>query len=301
MIRLILNGYYRAGTTLLYRIIRDSNPDMLHLYEPLTPDIKDKIFWTGDLSLHGFNAYRCYLDERIDLEKFLKIHSKLKNSGDVIPVSLGEVKPLFDFFNDIQGDVTLQPNRCHLILKELSEEYECPVIHIIRNPVDTWISQVYTPLIKEMKATRYKLAGKVKPLYRFILTRYIPNRKWCNGFYIKEDYEILNRHFRVPEAKSPLDKMIVAWTFFNYQAAKQADSSDRILVIYYEKFANDPEKWMKKMDEFSGVKFDLNHSKTVKAKITRDEKLRELFIRRIEGLNLMEMVEETYLPTEWFG
>ena len=298
MIRLILNGYYRAGTTILYRIMRDSNPDLLHLYEPLTPDIAEKIFWKGDLRLHGFNAYKCYLNKRIDFGRFIALHKKTVRGKDFIPTSLEEVRELFDFFHNLPVDTTVQPNRCHLILEFLSKRYNCPFIHIIRNPVDTWISQVYTPLLKE-KIGRYEWAKRLSPVYRFILTKYLPSRKWCNGFYIEEDYSIIKK-FGVPEAENHLDKMLVIWTVFNYTAYKQAKISDG-MIVYYEEFARNPEKWLEKMSKFSGVNFDLKFAEIVKPKITRDEKLREYFIKRLEMLELLEVVNGFYPPERWYG
>ncbi len=37
MLKFVFNGYYRSGTTLIYRIMELSNPEALVLYEPLNP------------------------------------------------------------------------------------------------------------------------------------------------------------------------------------------------------------------------------------------------------------------------
>ena len=48
---------------------------------------------------------------------------------------------MFDYLNDIQEKIIIQPNRCQFILSQLSKRYDCPFIHIIRNPIDVWFSQ----------------------------------------------------------------------------------------------------------------------------------------------------------------
>jgi hypothetical protein len=39
MIKLILNGSFRSGTIMLWKIMRDSNPGMLVFYEPLHSEL----------------------------------------------------------------------------------------------------------------------------------------------------------------------------------------------------------------------------------------------------------------------
>ncbi|AIG97476.1 hypothetical protein AFULGI_00006750 [Archaeoglobus fulgidus DSM 8774] len=310
MIKFVFNGYYRSGTTIFYKILNESNPSYLCLYEPLSPHLFEDLTNPEKivLHLHGFHPYKCYrhLNSQ-NLDEFQRIHKdicqKFKNYGDNIPIHLSEVVELFDFLNNLEKDTIIQPNRCHFILSQLAQRYRCTFIHIIRNPIDVWIGQTLEPLVLVGNVKRAKLVYKFKNTFigRYVLTKYLPNREWVNGFAINENFKLIKDiQFGLSRSLDLLDKMLVVWTYCNYYAFKQADN-ERGMIVYYEEVTREPEKWLKIMTEFSGVNFDLKYAKILKPRITKDEKLRKHFVERLERLGLIDMVNEFYPPKRWFG
>lgn len=309
-IEFVFNGYYRSGTTVMYKIIRESNSrsnfETLTFCEPLHPLLFNEINNNNAKILHGFDpwdAYRTQYFKNIE-EAYKLYHTKLrkKYGEDIIPFDLNEVKPLFNLLHQLNIDVILQPNRCHFILKHIAKKYDCKFIHIIRNPIDCWIGQTLEPLARRIG--RYKLIYNIRKLFigRFVLTSYLPTRSWIKGFYINSNYNIIQNIFKFEiNTQDILDKMLVVWTYCNYHAFKQAEECDKGMVVYYEQVTKEPEKWFKIMSDFSGVNFDLKYAKILKPRITKDEKLRKHFVERLERLGLIDMVNEFYPPERWFG
>ncbi len=59
MIKFVFNGYYKSGSTRMWWVLKRSNPEMLHICEPLTPDwlkLKDSIY----SHLHGLPIWEDY-------------------------------------------------------------------------------------------------------------------------------------------------------------------------------------------------------------------------------------------------
>ena len=59
-IKSIFNGFYRSGTTLLYKILSRSNKDLIILYEPLHPRLKMEILRGAGKDIHDENVYENY-------------------------------------------------------------------------------------------------------------------------------------------------------------------------------------------------------------------------------------------------
>jgi len=138
---------------------------------------------------------------------------------------------------------------------------------------------------------------------RYILVKYLPNKKTLNCCQVSENFNLIKDKFNLSYSYSldPLDKMLVVWTYCNYHAFKQAEECDKGMVVYYEQVTKEPEKWFKIMSDFSGVNFDLKYAKILKPRITKDEKLRKHFVEMLERLGLIDMVNEFYPPERWFG
>jgi len=319
MICLVFNGYYRSGTTIFYRILKESNRDKLIFYEPLAPVIPEKLINRHEIAkstkLHGFNPWDCYLKPEFKKVRYEYLHnllelrdsysriSKCCKSVDILPFHLDRiVERLFDMLSYTGDKVIIQPNRCHFILREISKRYGCPFIHIIRNPIDTWISQTFEPASKKVSFASILLKIKTTTLGRGILTHMLPKAPFAgNWFLICPDYKIISERFNLEtNTKDWLDRVLIVWTYCNYYAFKQADD-EKGMVVYYEEVTSEPERWLKIMSDFSGVNFDLRFAKILKPRITKDESLKKHFVERLERLGLLDMVNEFYPPKRWFG
>ena len=60
---LVINGYYRSGTTFLAKLFVRANPDMVYIHEPCSPIIGDELrkHQVGTPHpLHGWDIYEGY-------------------------------------------------------------------------------------------------------------------------------------------------------------------------------------------------------------------------------------------------
>lgn len=305
MIRLVFNGYYRSGTTVMYRILKESNADMLALYEPLHPRLFGTDIKGRSLLLHGFNPWSCYQSEpfkRIE-PKYRSHHEALKkkHGGGILPFEFKEIEPLFDLLHSLEVDVILQPNNCHFVLSGMAEKYGCKTIHIIRNPVDVWISATLSLKAKEKLLAKLIYDLRTTFLGRYVVTKYLSKQDWIGlRFSLNVDYRRISKRFGIEvDDDDYLAKMLVNWTICNYHAFKQSDGR-KGMCVYYEEVATNPAEWLKAMSDFSGLNFDLNHVKIIEPKITRDKKLRKFFVEKLEKIGLLDLVKEFYPPERWF-
>jgi len=321
-IRLVFNGYYRSGTSIMWWIIKRSNPEMLHLYEPLAPKWLEKLKNYKKEGYHFDSPLPIWEDYyRPEFQKIKDeyirawLNIKKRYIMDILPRDIREVAPLLDILENISTNVVLQPNRFHLILKDVSEHYNLRFIHIIRNPIDIWFSHSLKPLTRLSKVrTRYAL---IKPFVKHISKVLYKSRdskvtKWLilhwpnleatrNAFYLDSLHRLVSAYFKFPPAKNNLDKLLINWTLLNHSAWQQSKSG-KGMIIYYESLVKSPERHFKRMEQFTHIKFNLEYAKELTPRsITESEELREIFIQRLEKLELLDLVEEMYPPENWFG
>jgi len=312
MIKLFLNGYFKSGSTRMWWIIKRSNPEFLHIYEPLHPEwleLKDQTF----SSLHELPVWEDYhrpefkCIEREWVKKWREL--RLKYESEVIPREIGEVSPLFDLVHELSIPVVIQPNRCHLILDALTKRYKCKFIHIIRNPIDTWIAHTIEPVYpiltfsKKIKKLfkRILFSTRTNKFGRYFLLQKIPKRDSTgNSYSLESVYKLANKYFGgCVECADHLDKLLVVWALFNYEAWKQ--SGDCGLIIYYEEIVVNPNYWFKIIENFGNIKLDTRYAKELSPKfITVSDELREEFVKRLDRLGLLDIVEKFYPPERWF-
>jgi hypothetical protein len=308
MIKFIFNGYYRAGTTLMYKILKESNPELLSFYEPLHPQLFDSKSKKAALLLHGFYPWDSYKhsDFKHIENEYKKYHVRLKNGADdIIPFNFKDITPLFDLLHNFKRDVILQPNRLHFVLNHIAVRYNCKYAHIIRNPINTWISQTITPLVpdRDKIKKKYLLIKKILGKWgkKYFLINYLPkNKKVGRFFFIDADYKLIVNKFNLNnnDRLDYLSKMLIVWTYSNYYAFRQLDKRYGMLV-FYEDIVQNPQQQFNILSKFSGIK--LGFTDIVVPKITTDEYLKYNFIKKLEKLGLIEMVNEFYPPENWFG
>ena len=112
-IKYIINGYFRSGTTLLWKLMSESLNTTQCFYEPLHPKLSEFIYRSNMDSideLHGFNLWNEYirLDEPIK-KKLVEYHPNLTYQR----FTWDDLKKYFDIYQSIDNDVLLQTNRPH--------------------------------------------------------------------------------------------------------------------------------------------------------------------------------------------
>jgi hypothetical protein len=298
----------------MWWILKRSNPGMLHIYEPLSPDLF-KLNNEPFSHLHGLPVWEDYhKPEFKKIEKeWTERWKELQNryEWDVLPRDVGEVTPLFDLLHELEIPVVIQPNRCHLILDSIAKRYGCKFIHIIRNPIDTWVAHTIEPALgqptlsniikKEIKKILFSI--RTNRLGRYVLLQRMAKRSTIGkSYYLDSVYKLISQYFGFNRAGDFLDKMLIVWTYVNYEAWKQVSSGNRGKIVYYEYVVRNPDYWFRVMEKFSGIRFDRKYTRELSPRfITVSDELREAFVKRLDDLGLLRMVKKFYPPERWFG
>jgi len=240
-IEYIFNGYYRSGTTIIWKILKSNNPAYAVFYEPLHPyliDKMDKFKHKEDIDkLHGeklWNEY--YMQGNSFIGALSQAHTFRKN---VLPFNTKNLLNYLEIFDKIPTKSILQTNRMHFHLKDVMDNYpKIQIYHIIRNPLD-----VYNSLI-----TIYN--NNKKPLIRFL--SFLKNRHTpkSNIFFSKKHILFAFKKHGVPSywgqanirnkiLKDPFKTHLLSWIISNYYALFN-QSDDRFKLFTYEQLVSAP-------------------------------------------------------------
>ena len=171
MIKGVINGYYRTGTSIVWWILQQSNPDKIILYEPHSCGLHDELRAFNPNAntvnpLHGMPIYKPYFQVPKDVrEKFL---IRARPCPIYTKVDLQDAIETVEMFHEIDADVYIQSNQLHLILNEFCEYFDCNYIHIVRDPAEVLFSHAGSPS---------KLKQMLQELLVTIATNYMI-RKW---------------------------------------------------------------------------------------------------------------------------
>ena len=275
MIRFILNGYYRSGTTILWWIMKQSNPRMIHLYEPLHPDLPKVISkWSVGQrdGLHGLPIW----DDWLAIPKHKLVEYLRRFREDHLPVNVKDVIRRFEPINELGLDVTLQPNRLHLVIGELAVFYGCKWAHIVRNPYDTWIEHFPTNLQKNERA----LKGESK--------------SWDYGamFFLQPTYELISKleGVNVP-SDDWIGKFVVCWSYCNYKAIEQWRTFGHGFVFDYETLTRNPVATLRFLSMNTPIRWKTSYAGLIKRDRVNicPDSIRKLIYERIDE----------YVPVKW--
>jgi len=289
----ILNGYFRSGTTLLYKIIKESNKDKLVFYEPLHNDLfrllkKHKIGVVD--KVHKINLWDEYLIQGKDfIEKLKRYHP---NINQIFPFDAEKVVKYLNVFHELKQDVILQPNRLHFVIEKVVKHYALPFVHMIRNPLD-----VYLSIINTYRKKRHKIVVFFADLLRKV--NLLPLQK---AFALDQGLDLIYKFyskpsvwgdfsFRVRHFNDIFGIFLSNWTLSNYFAIKQLEKCNGFL-LKYEDFVNNPVEYFESLERFSHIRFDKKLASTVSNKFTRKYDSRLLN-------KLKSKVEEYRIEDEW--
>lgn len=240
-IKAILNGYYRSGTTILWWIMRLSNLDKPVLYEPTSPILLDHLReWKyGQINgLHNLPIFDGYfMLDNACLEDF-----KRNQRGEDVYLSPGDAFRTLDPLHRCSQDMIIKSCQLHFILNEVAERYGCNYIHVIRHPAEVFVSS----LRKE-----YRNDKTLKAIYDCrLIDDEIDSAFWLSSIYEKASSK-LGLHVRNNDY---VGKFIIAWTFCNLEAVKQARKSKRGKILYFEQIALNPSRNFIEIAEHLGIK-----------------------------------------------
>jgi len=256
-IRIILNGYFRSGTTFLWRYLNNSlKNDFICFYEPLHPELAKLV----SLSLKGerFNFLHkdflweeyTQLNERI-LNKLFINHPNITNDG----ISNEFVLKLYlDIFDNLNKKVLLQPNRLHFFFDFLSQNYNCKIIHIVRHPLDVFSSMQKMYDDNPHRGIKRLIIKILKPYGALYLTNFEIEK---NYLWIKRHYGINSNNFSI-RFFNPFDifgKFVVVWTISNYYAMKSLERNKGHLIVY-EKLIQDTTSTLKDLCNYLEIPYN---------------------------------------------
>ncbi len=262
MIKFILNGYFRSGTTLLWKIMRDSNPDMYVFCEPLHNDLFNAMHREQVLNQygHGYSTTSEYiaLGEEF-LTRVRQSHPLL--GTDVYTYKVDEVVKYLNIYDSLDKPVILQPDRMHFLLSDIADVFDCKVAHIIRHPLEVFLSVMFSsPKLKTVR----KLTG-IDPCFLRLLHN-------SNPFFLEEQYDFICRYFGLLQTLNTpygkyiypkryyLERFIICWTISNWYAVNEIDKANG-LIVRYEDIVSRSEDTFQTLEEYSGVKFNPMNAK----------------------------------------
>lgn len=256
MLKLVLNGFFRSGTTVLWKIIRESNPNMYVFCEPLHNELFSSIYREQTLKemSHGYSTTDEYVKQGDCFLKRLRESHPAINGDMVYSYSINNVANYLKIFNSLDAPSVIQPNRLHFILSDLAEIFSCKIVHIIRHPLDVFLSVMFSsPKLK-----------KIRNLYGInpYLLRLFKNK---NPYFLDQQCEFISHYFGIAlprmnplvkyvfSKKFYLQKFILAWTIANWHAVLEVDKA-KGLIIRYEDF-ND-KNMLNVLSEFGEIIID---------------------------------------------
>lgn len=264
-IKLVVNGYFRSGTTFVWGYLRDSLPNYICFYEPLhyglgtwiqrekRKKIKDplikELLWQEYINLG---------DE--ELVKFLRNHPSATKDGIYNESAL---VTYFNNLNKIPKPVLLQPNRLHFFLDTFKREYGAKIIHVIRHPLDVYNSILNVDKTMYLNGNK---KGKLKYYSKKVLKTLYPNiRLHLGDFEVEKDYRWIRTHIGLPyqhednwsikyfHRQSYFEKYVIVWTITNYYALKTIKNEQGYLLVY-EELVKYPQKVTKDLEAYLDLK-----------------------------------------------
>ncbi|NDY42539.1 hypothetical protein G3N55_06750 [Dissulfurirhabdus thermomarina] len=252
-LRLLVNGFFRSGTTIVWRILKESNPYYRVYYEPcherLFLLVRD--YWLNREAdpLHETVLFDEYL---LDMDFLDALRWHHPNVGIVFPTSCDELLSYVKLFHDSDTPIILQSNRWHFFLDKIAASYGCGVVHIVRNPFD-----VYRSIIR----SSFRFGSFLKKILRIGLGPFIRGR----FFYIDEMYKYIEMRYgcspydlgildRILWRFKAMNRFFGVWIVSNFVALKKIQKVGGN-VLCYEEIVRNPGK-SKSVFESFGVHFD---------------------------------------------
>lgn len=230
--KILINGYFRSGTSAVWENVKNSNKDSIVYYEPCHPSLPSLIAKAEEDPLHNKRLW----SEYAGLDNFIiSNHPYLGRSPYGVRVgryasrleSLAHAKEL---------RIVLQSNRWHFEIENfLNAGYQ--VYHIVRRSEAVFDSMcsAYTAydqseIYKKLKKVALKL-GAVRNFWE--LNELMDYLRSVNN------YGALNQRFYSKSLMGLEQKFVVAWTLVNFVAIKMLGEHPAGVLLSYEKLSDD--------------------------------------------------------------
>lgn len=266
--KLIVNGFFRSGTTLIWRIFRDQNPKTRCFYEPLHPKIIPQLASLNKHTAHGVSLWNEYAEIHKNDPRFKILYSKAITPDGRQAINSDAVNYLTYLLN-LDRNIVVQPNRASLILdKILLKNSKVKIVHIIRDPLEVWSS------MQTMAETR----GRLQPLKRIF-----PGWTYSRSFGLIGSIESINQisktnnrsennlkiPFRLLRTNNDIfEDFIYVWTLVNKAAVDIVNRHEGIVFPLKSLLNND--QIAKNISSYTGLNFSIDKSSLRKPKAKKD-------------------------------
>lgn len=205
---------------MLWRVLKDSNPEVLCFYEPCHPKLSDLIKKHPPGIVNDLHQdvlfdeyYRAFKDPVSTFRDAL-------SRTEVYPNSMGEIRERVSKFVDTEKDFILQTNRWHFDLGNIHSEYGCSLLHVLRNPFRVWDS-VQRGIRKQGKAG-YQLR-------RFMMNRSLGDFFGSNSIYLTA--KKVHPHSE-PLFTTSFQRFIAGWVISNFYAVNAVRQAGGTALTY---------------------------------------------------------------------
>lgn len=236
-IKLVVNGYFRSGTTLVWELLKEHTNNYIVFYEPLHPSLPRSVTRENILqkkhSIGNIFVWKEYqnLNDN-ELKKLFLNHPNLEKSGIENEIVF---KNYFDILNHLNFDVALQPNRAHMFLDVFIQEYNAKVIHIIRHPLDVLMSIEKRFYMSKNKLKEFIKKYFLKSIYLHHTFEFDKDYNWLlkhvGDLYHVQDHGML-ASLGFKKNISYFEKFVIVWILYNYYAMIDIKKNGGLLQPY---------------------------------------------------------------------
>jgi len=211
----ILNGYYRTGTTIVWWVLQQSNPDTPIIYEPHSCGVYSEFIHLKPNALtinplHGLPIYLPYfMVERRLFERYLAVAKPLPvYTKNDLNLALVTIEP----FHESEKRCIIQSNQLHPILHEVSWHYRCPYVHIVRDPAEVIYSHAGSP--SKLRRRLQELLIAWAP--NFMISRWM-NHGMCGKFELDYMMRVARLNGWIDGAGDLLEAFVRMYVHYNYE------------------------------------------------------------------------------------
>ena len=281
MIEGVINGYYRTGTSIVWWILQQSNPETIILYEPHSVGLHND-FRTFNPNadfvnpLHGMPIYKPYF--MVSEEVRRKFLETAKPKPVYTKDDFEDAVKTVEMFNDIDKRVIVQSNQLHPILHEFAEYFDCNYIHIVRDPAEVLYSHAGSP-------------SKLKRRIQQFLVSFTPNymiNKWINHggrygkFELRYMMEVAKKLGYLNSGGDLLEKFVRMYVNYNYHVLENLDRK-RGTIVKFEDLVRNPKFFSRTFWVYLWLKVEPRYNKLdPKRAFQAPERLKNAIKRRLD-------------------
>jgi len=255
MIAGILNGYYRTGTSIVWWVLQQSNPDTPIIYEPHSCGVYNEFMLLNPDAdtinpLHGLPIYKPYFMVEPEVRKtYLEVATPLPvYTEDELNLALATVEP----FHASRKRCVIQSNQLH---PEVSWYYKCPYVHIVRDPAEVLYSHAGSPS---------KLRRRLQELLVSFTPNYMVSRWMKHGKYGKFELGYMMRVARkkgwVDGAGDLLEAFVRMYVCYNYEVYEKLRKPFG-KIVRFEDIIRYPDVVLRDIADHLGLNLDLKYTK----------------------------------------